>query len=1044
MSTQVMPIGFLALNEGDDPKSLPPGTMLRNDNCAMDKGRRLIKRDGVDGVVKTTLDAVGISSGARLTPRASRLAMTDGQVAYSYVDQLASWQSVDRPPNLSITSRVLADSTRSINQVDIAISGTMLITLYAVTGSNGLYVAVADRDTGGTILAPTQVASASAHYPRIAISGTVAFLFFTVGSGIAFRTLNLSTLALSAAANLVTDGVATATVFDAVIATPTGLNVPTLYVVYELATGTNRTRIASFAVSAIALPGPTTPSHTLDSLGTGLICCCIAFGAASQRIVMSYSVASHSKMVSCDPSVGTSVGPTEFYADTSDIVFCAEDSATNFLIGWNRNDGSGTSADRLSTELRSVAANAQVATSQRVTFGLYNPTKPWRVAGRWYAAAITWVHPYSVTAADAIAQPSSVIVEIETVASLTGAQGSTHPHVGTLENQTGWYAPGLGLCAPVVDGDGTAWVATPRRSQEPQNYPAQIGVSWVLYRIAMSGHDLFRSAPLGANALCAGGAPYWDDGASTMPLGFAHAPQIISITAGAGGSVAVGDYSYVATYAWRDANGVLHRSAPSAPKIGTSASSNNTLAVKVATSSLSAKQRALTASNSANPVFIELWRTAVGATGPHYQRTGGIEPAATTQIFLNDPRAGDVTFSDTRADANVSNTTPAIALTTLEQLYTDTGELENESPPSLITDLTHGNRIVGIGPDLRTVWPSKLTNIDATIAPGFNEALTIAFTRNKTALASLDATLVVFGEDEIHLVYGDGPDDTGAGSWDVKRMQTDVGCIEPRSVVTTPDGVMFLSRGGIQLLDRGLNVSWIGKGVLETLATYPNVTSAVLVSEVNEVRFTIDDGTHGLVLVYDYFYKTWFRRFYTDASDTAVANIRFVDAALINGVYTLLTAGGQVYRETAAHRRDGSVTGAYVSRDILLSPFTPSPSKSGWSNGPLGWVRIKDCTLMGTSITPHDLELSFALDYSASFTDSKTFLAGTDVTTPGPLEKCRRTLTTQKCQAVQIRIRDLTPTTGSIGTGDGPIIEALALRVGVMDGPAKVGIGQEA
>jgi hypothetical protein len=107
-------------------------------------------------------------------------------------------------------------------------------------------------------------------------------------------------------------------------------------------------------------------------------------------------------------------------------------------------------------------------------------------------------------------------------------------------------------------------------------------------------------------------------------------------------------------------------------------------------------------------------------------------------------------------------------------------------------------------------------------------------------------------------------------------------------------------------------------------------------------------------------------------------------------------------------------------------------------------VRVKDCTVMGTSVTAHDLEVGFALDYATSFDDVKTYRAGTDVTNVGPREICRSTLVRQKCQAVQIRIRDLTPTTGAYGTGDGPIIESLALRVGVKDDVAKVGVGQEA
>ena len=102
----------------------------------------------------------------------------------------------------------------------------------------------------------------------------------------------------------------------------------------------------------------------------------------------------------------------------------------------------------------------------------------------------------------------------------------------------------------------------------------------------------------------------------------------------------------------------------------------------------------------------------------------------------------------------------------------------------VLQSLAQPGRLAGIGPDLRTVWLSKDSTTDTTIAPGFNEALTLAFASDKTALASLDSALVVFGEDGIDVVHGDGPSDSGdQNTWAIQPIQTDVGCINPRSVV---------------------------------------------------------------------------------------------------------------------------------------------------------------------------------------------------------------------------------------------------------------------
>jgi hypothetical protein len=1038
-------IQFLGLNEGDDPKNLPPGTLLRAENCAMDKARRLVKRPGTTGLLQTAIGAT-ISSGKRFVTNGKSLAITDGENLWTYVDALSKWNHIDRIPSWQVTKRALADSLRSVTALDVAVYGRMLVTIYRVGGTGSVYYQIDNLDTGDPIIPSTQLASASGGAVRVAVSGSTAYLFYSITGGINWAPYDLATLGLGASpAALVANAVAGAPTFDVAIGTPTA-GVPTLYLVYELLAGTDRTRLASFTLSTMVAIA------TLDSPGRGLTSVGVAFGALAQKVTIAFatSVAGNlTQISSCSTALASQVGPTTVWAGRSSYVFVAEHDATNVLVGWTRNSATGdkSTADRLYTCLFSVAAHAQVAPSQRITFGVFNPTKPWKTGSRWFVSALSWVHPYTFPSVAEIAQPSSVVLEVETTFSLTGDQDGTHPHVATLENYTGWFGTEDEIVQSAVDGDGAVWLAAPYRVHEPIGYctsPA-VPLGWNVFRLEASGGDTYRAAAIGRGALLAGGAPAWFDGAYAMPYGFAHAPQILSVTPTAGGSMVAGTYSYVVTFARIDASGVVHRSAPSAPVSGVAAAADLSMTVLVSTSSISAGQRATTAAISANPVFLEVWRTTVDGTGSHYRIS--LEP--TYQVLTNDPRAADVSLVDTRADANIAaGGTPVVPLASRQQLYTDLGELENIPPPSLVTTATHQGRLVGIGPDLRTVWLSKDSKIDPTIAPGFNEALTLAFSRDKTALASLDTVLVIFGKDTIDVVHGDGPDDSGNNNtWQVQAVQTDVGCVNPRSVVATPVGVMFESRRGLDMLDRGLNVTDVlGRAVVDTLTTYSNITSAVLVAEENEVRFTCDNGTNGIVLAFDYLNKIWFTRKYTDASDTAAASIKFVDAALIDGIYTLLTAGGQVYRESTTSFLDGGST--YVETDILLAPISAQPGRSGWSNDNLAWQRVKDLTLMGTSVANHDLAVSFALNYANTFGQTHRFLANT-VGTPtavGPLEKARVTANVQKCQAFQIRIRDLAPTGNSVvgNASAGVILESLCLRVGAKDGPAKTTAGQQA
>ncbi len=1045
--TARLQIQFLGLNEGGDPKNLPPGTMLRAENVQMDKERRLHKRRGLQGLSKTATSGSNIASGKRLLSSGDDLSVTDGETLWTYAEALAKWVPVDRPPSWGVTKRPLVDTTRSTTGADIAISGDLLVTLYV---SAGIFVKVESVSTGAVVFPPTAVVTpvSTDCYPRVLISGGVAYLFSSTGTAVQVAKLNLTTLALTTSVNLFTNATALHPVFDAVIGTPTA-GVPTLYVAYELAAGTNRTRIASFTLSTLAAVA------TLDSLGTGLTCACIVFSTTAQRIGLIYSsrTSTSTKISTCTTALASQVGPTQVEASIADSAFIVEFDASYWFIGWTRNSlaGDGSDADRLKTLKYGMASHTMDATIRKTTYGVTSITKPWNTGGRWFIAAAIWVHTDALPALQPVAQPSTVVLELETTASLSGALDSTHPHVATLENYTGWFSTDPynsargGQSQTALDGDGNVWVPAAYRDREPIGYTLELAVptGWNVFRLAASGGDTFATASLGLSTLIAGGAPAWNDGAHVMPYGFAHQPVILGAVATAGGAMVAGSYSYVATYAWRDARGVLHRSAPSAPLLGTTAGGNLSLTVTITTSSVSAKLRDLTYLTSPNPVYVELWRTTIGGTSNHYRLT--LEP--TYQVIVNDARTNYVVIVDTKADANIASGTPATPLSGQAQLPTDLGELENVPPPALDPVATHRGRLVGIGPDRRTLCFSKDSTIDPTIAPGFNEALTLAFSSDKMAVARLDTALVVFGEDTIDVVQGDGPDDTGSNNtWQIQGVQTDVGCVNSRSVVTSPMGVMFESRRGIELLDRGLGVSAVlGRFVMDSLTAYPTITSAVLVAELNEVRFTCDNGTTGIVLAYDYLNKIWFTRKYTDASDTAVASVRFVDAAIIGGVYTLLTASGQVYRETEDSSLDGG--SAYVETDILLAPISAQPGRSGWSNDNLAWQRAKDLTVMGTSVANHDLSVSFALDYSATFGQTHRFLSnatGTP-TAVGPLEKAKVTLATQKCQAVQIRIRDLTPTGSAVAnTSAGLILESLCLRVGAKDGPAKTSAGQQA
>jgi hypothetical protein len=1035
--TQLMPVPFGAVNEGGDPKSLPAGTMLCADNCAMDKARRLGKRRGTLGLVKTLLDGGTVAAGVRLPSRGDEIAIADGTSTHVYSVDVAAWQTIARPPPHRVTRRRLVDPTRSAGVVDIAITGNLLVTAY-LSGYTGpsvgahCYVQIENLATGAKVFLPRLLGSTRSS-PRVLINGTTAYILTSDAAGPATvwcATINLTTMAFVAQTALVTDALAT-TPLDAAISTPTPTGVPTLFLAYNLNAGAARLCVISFTLSTLA--GITSQTTTM---ATGYEFNSVSLCANANHVAVVYSegFANVTRVIVLDTALTVVTANTTITGGFTFGVFIDFDTAGSLLIGRIGGGGAAvvSAAFKLITSTWVLATLVEDVLTIRTTFSVCGTSRPWRTNGRWFALVTVGPKPYSDVSSQPIPNASSVIVEIEFTNSKTGFDGSTHAWMATAENQTGWNATARGyLTQAASDAAGNVYVAAAYRNREPLGF-ASIPVGWNLYKIG-SGGDTHRPAVIGAGALAAAGAPYWYDGASATPFGFAHAPMILTATATAGGSMVVGVYQYVAVYEWRDANGVLHRSIPSPPFTGTTAGANLSLSIRVATSSLAHRQSPVLPATSSNPVLIALYRTTVGGS-IFYRLT--YEPGFGVRI--NDPYSQEVTYLDTAPDANVTNSVSAGGVTALAsqpQLYT-AGELADVMPPSLLTVAAHRGRVVGIDCTSRMLWFTKDQTQDPGVAPGFNEVLTLAFATDKTALASLDDKLVVFGATSIDLVFGDGPDSAGAGGWQTQRLQTDVGCVEPRSVVTSPLGVMFQSARGIELLSRELQVTWVGDAIRETLALYPTITSAVLVSDVQEVRFTCTsvNGETGIVLAYDYSSNLWMRRSYNDAGGTLAASVVFVDAALIGGVYTMLTAGGKVYQETEAHHLDNGT--AWVTRDVQMADL--SPSGSG-----LGWHRVKDVTTLGTSVSPHVFEVSYARDYATAWERDVSFAEGVPgITSPGPLQRTRVTFVIQKVQAIRVRLRDLPPAVANYGTGAGPIWEGLAFRVQTKDGPAKTAKGE--
>jgi hypothetical protein len=274
-----------------------------------------------------------------------------------------------------------------------------------------------------------------------------------------------------------------------------------------------------------------------------------------------------------------------------------------------------------------------------------------------------------------------------------------------------------------------------------------------------------------------------------------------------------------ALYSWVDANGLEHRSRPGTAINGSYAL--NIILHSPPTISLTEKEN----------VKINIFRTAANSSTSHLINSASIDS-------LNDKRKFFVDIPDD------------VAPTTLFQneiIYTDGGELPPDPVPN-----SH----------IMTIWDNRVWLVDD------RDGLTIRFSKERedglgpefpfdfaivvdpkggrvTALGSLDNALIIFKNDRIFSVTGQGPNVLGTdGNYVVNQLSIDVGCTNHRAICNIGKfGICFLGNKGIYNIDRGLNTIYIGAPVEDEIEAHGECVSATYDVAESLTRFTFRDGT---------------------------------------------------------------------------------------------------------------------------------------------------------------------------------------------------------
>lgn len=533
------------------------------------------------------------------------------------------------------------------------------------------------------------------------------------------------------------------------------------------------------------------------------------------------------------------------------------------------------------------------------------------------------------------------------------------------------------------------------------------------------GRSLYIGGGLGAQTY---------DGQFVDHAAFQLFPEGISAASpGAGSTNTIGSmgvtnnatYQYVFIYEKVNARGEIRRSAASKPASVATGGNNQVTVSNIPFLPLVSRSEGTNLPGYA--VSIIPFRTA-GVSGSIFYRMVGAQPPS----FLANVAGGSgapttLSFVDKLDD---------VSLQTNPFLYDTGGVLDNVCPPSLVHMVAHKNRLRGIGDDLRSIWATK--EVTEGEVPGWNEALiqTIDQGGDLVALVSLDDKIVAFEANAIHVQYGDGPNDTGAGSdWSpFYKMASPFGCIEPRSLCLTEDGIVFQSARGIELLTRDLQVVWLGAPVVDTLASFPVVTAATYYQERSEVRIDCMNavGTVGVELCYNTLLKQWTQLNKYDSVAGVALSAPIASSVEIGGVFYWTTVVGNVFQEDTLginYMDGGSAAANWVTVTI----------ETGWMDfGTVSTLqRQRQMEIIGKWYSSHDLIVSIATDFVESY-NAPTGQSNTwpsQVTDNVDPYEFNQQIVNQIAHGMKVKVQDAFPSGGVPGSGRGFALDGMLAEI---------------
>lgn len=530
------------------------------------------------------------------------------------------------------------------------------------------------------------------------------------------------------------------------------------------------------------------------------------------------------------------------------------------------------------------------------------------------------------------------------------------PYLGYRNTATATYSPGNPLAS-------TTWPRQRYFRGNQSGFSGRISIAVplqitarssgaVAYTVYLKDPAAYSSHQFGNTTHIAGGVMSAYDDWQIYESSFFDYPVFTAVDSGVAGNPN-GIYNYVGVYKHTDSKGNVHYSRAFGP-----------VSVTVASKKVTITGHACHVTNKEFGVsgdtktIMELYRTLSGGTQYYLCSTSAV-PNTSPQSLLKG--ASFYAATDDMSDATLS-TQPLM----WRQPGTLGGALDRYPGPSGHVACQHKDRTFVADPIGHKVYYSSFF-VDGEGA-WFNAAFSIFVHGGNgpiTAMASMDGRLFIFKRDAIFIVDGDGPPENGGSGMEFSppaKIASEYGCLDQRSLVVTPDGIMYRSARGIEILTRSLQVKWVGERVQNTVSTYPITKSAVL-DDSGRVRFILASkvssaealtDSPGVEVVYDTSNDCWSTsRYWVKGT--------YGDVPQTSCVYDLPSSGRQIAMasEDAVYRFNHTVF-------LDSSNYVPWTIETGWirPSGVQGRFRFHDAMFLGRRYGNHKLKMSLAYDFN--------------------------------------------------------------------------------